>query len=93
MLIEVGLWLAKAIGGEQIKRLLNLRGLQAELRSLKKALRDSQERREELEGVFDVLARLHAERDAAQAEVFKLRVENADLLRRLDARAGNAADG
>ena len=83
MLVEVGLWLAKAIGGEQIKRLLNRRGLQAELRSVRKALQDSQQRREELEGVYELLARLHAERDAAQAEALRLRVENVRLRERL----------
>jgi predicted nuclease with TOPRIM domain len=87
VLVDVGLWLAKAIGGEQIKRLLNRRGLQAEMRSLRKALRESQERREELEGVYDLIERLHAERDAAQAEALRLRVENVRLRERLEKRS------
>jgi predicted nuclease with TOPRIM domain len=86
VLIDISLWLAKAIGGEQIKRLLNRRGLQAEMRSLKKALRESQDRRDELEGVYELLERLHAERDAAQAEALRLRVENIRLRERLDKR-------
>lgn len=56
------------------------------MRSLKKALRESQERREELEGVRDLLARLHAERDTAEAEVIRLRVENVRLREELAAR-------
>lgn len=79
MLAEVGLWLAKTIGADQLKRLLGRRGLQAENRSLKKALVDSQQRREELEGIADLLSRLDKERDQLQAEVIRLRVENAAL--------------
>ena len=88
MLVDVGLWLAKAIGGEQIKRLINRRGLQAELRSLRKALRESQERREELEVVYALLSRPQAERDAAEAEELKLRVENVRLREKLAKRGG-----
>ena len=79
MLAEVGLWLAKTLGAEQIKRLLGKRGLQAENRSLKKALNDSQQRREELESVYDLLSRLYNERDQLQAEVIRLRAENVAL--------------
>lgn len=75
MLAEVGLWLAKTLGAEQIKRMLGRRGLQAENRSLKKALSDSQQRREELEGAFELLSRLVKERDQLQAEVIRLRVK------------------
>lgn len=79
MLAEVGLWLVKTLGAEQIKRLLGKRGLQAENRSLKKALTDSQQRREELEGVYDLLTRLYNERDQLQAEVIRVRTENVTL--------------
>ena len=79
MRADVGLWLAKTLGAEQIKRLLGKRGLQAENRSLKKALNDSQQRREELESVYDLLSRLYNERDQLQAEVIRLRAENVAL--------------
>ena len=79
MIADVAVWLAKTVGGDQLKTLLQRRGLKAELRSLKKALIESQQRREELEGVAALLLKLHRERDALQAELARLRIEAAEL--------------
>ena len=90
MLAEFGLWLVKTIGGERIKRLFAKRGLQAELRSIKQALADSQAEREALVGSAERLEMALRDRDRLHAEVIRLRVENVALraeLERLRSRA------
>jgi t-SNARE complex subunit (syntaxin) len=79
MLSEVALWIAKTIGAEKLKQALNRSSLTSENRSLKKALRESQERREELERVNELLARVARDRDDYFAEVVRLRQEIAAL--------------
>lgn len=79
MLAEAGLWLAKTIGADQLKRLLGRRGLQAENRSLKKGARRQPATARGARGHRRPPLCLDKERDQLQAEVIRLRVENAAL--------------
>lgn len=77
--MELLAWLAKLVGGEAVKAQLGKRGLKAELRILRKALEDSQNRRAELESAADLLSRIARQRDDHFAEILRLRAENAAL--------------
>lgn len=91
-LADVLLWLLKLLGGEALKDRLGRRGLRAELRVLRQALQDSQNKRDELANVEPLVDRMARERDALFAEVVRLRVENVALreeLARLTAERGD----
>lgn len=76
---EFALWLLKAAGGQAIKGQFARRGMQAQVRSLQKALVDSQNERDELAVGAELVARVSAERDVFQAEAIRLRAENVAL--------------
>lgn len=73
------MWLAKLFGGEAIKARLSRFGTRAELRVLKKALQESQQRRDELEEAAALFAQVCEDRDRLFAEVIRLRLENRAL--------------
>ncbi|WP_375427035.1 hypothetical protein [uncultured Sphingomonas sp.] len=81
---SVGLWIVRTVGGQFFKELFARNGLRTQLRSINKALVDSQDERERLAGVETLYANISAERDQLQAEVIRLRVENVALRQRLD---------
>lgn len=83
---ELLLWLGKLLGGEALKARLGRTGLRAELRLLRKALQDSQDRRAELEEFGELTAHVLRERDELFKEVVRLRVENVALRNELSAR-------
>ncbi|QMW22091.1 hypothetical protein [Sandaracinobacteroides saxicola] len=53
--------------------------IEKELRSIKRALREAQERADELEAVNQLFERMEAQRDAFQAEAIRLRLRVAEL--------------
>lgn len=85
---EVLGWLAKLVGGEAIKSQLGKRGLKAEVRILRKALEDSQNRRAELEGAAELVSRIARQRDDHFADILRMRDENAALRDELKRKEG-----
>lgn len=70
------LWLLRTVGGQAVKDRFNRRGLNTQLRSLQKALLDSQDDRDRLRGVEAILERVARDRDIYFAEIVRLRAEN-----------------
>lgn len=83
------LWLLEVVGKKKIGDLLAPRDERA-LRSTARALEDSQNERDELAGVAQILTAALEQRDALQLEVFALRVENQHLKDELAALRGEA---
>jgi hypothetical protein len=77
-LSPVVLWLAEAIGKRKLNELLDGRD-KAEGRILRRALADSQNQRDELAGVAEMFAEIFDPRDALQATVIRLELENSGL--------------
>jgi hypothetical protein len=82
---EFLIWLAQLLASEKVKSKLGERGLKSDIVMLRKALKASQARTEELEGVADLLERVAAQRDSYFEELLRLRGElqrlNAELVR------------
>lgn len=70
------LWLLRTVGGQAVKNRFNRRGLNTQLRSLQKALLDSQDDRDRLRGVEAILERVARDRDTYFADIVRLRAEN-----------------
>lgn len=87
---EILAWIAKTVGGQLVKDGMGRTALKRENRSLKKALLESQERREELEATAEIIARIALQRDSYFAEIVKLRAENVELRIALESRTPDA---
>lgn len=91
-LSAVVIWLAETIGKKKIGDLLETPD-RRNLRSLQRALADAHESLDELAEVARLLARVEAQRDAAQREAMRLSIDNADLRREIAAlKAAPTAD-
>ena len=79
------LWLIAKIGEQKLRELLNRNSSEADIRTLKQALRDSQQRRAELEGISEIVERVARQRDALFEENMQLHADNRQLRERLKA--------
>ncbi len=72
------LWIAEAIGKKRLGDAFES-GAKQEIRMLRRALLESQQHRDEYDGMEGLLDRTMVQRDALQLENIRLRLENRDL--------------
>ncbi len=81
-IVSAFLWLADKVGSKQLDKLLESEPDRTRA-MLEWALLESQDRRLELEGVADLLARMQAQRDALTDRVVQLTAERSILMARI----------
>lgn len=72
------IWLADVVGKRTLNELFT-RGDKRELRTMRRALADSQNMTDELRGIERHFDALYGQRDAMQSTVARLEIENAEL--------------